>query len=301
MYSVGIVTLTGSSNFGNRLQNFALQEALISMGVDRVETVRSDPRAREGGSHFVRRLAILRSEGAGSVLLWLRSRFGRLIGVRPPVSTHFLGRERESAIREFVAESIYESLFDCSSVESAASVAPSFDAFVVGSDQVWHPGFGLRDGLRFLGFANPDQRIAYAASFGVSNIPRQLEDVYRSGITSMADISVREYRAAEIVREFTGREVPVVLDPTMLLEPMEWEALAKVPQSLAGGGYVAEFFLGTSADEEMLPVQQFAAERGLDRVDLKSDAREDLATMGPLEFIGAIKASHLLVTDSFHA
>ncbi|NCD19456.1 MAG: hypothetical protein EOL89_05680, partial [Actinobacteria bacterium] len=33
----------------------------------------------------------------------------------------------------------------------------------------------------------------------------------------------------------------------------------------------------------------------------KSDAREDLATMGPLEFIGAIKASHLLVTDSFHA
>jgi len=301
MYSVGIVTLTGVGNFGNRLQNFALQEAIKSVGVDRVETIRSNPRTREGGNHFVRRLSILRSEGAGVVLLWLRSRFGHLVGVRPPVSTHFLGPERESAIREFVAESIDESSFDCSSVESAASIASSFDAFVVGSDQVWHPGFGLRDSLRFLGFANPDQRIAYAASFGVSSIPRHLEDVYRSGITSMAYISVREYRAAEIVRELTGREVPVVLDPTMLLESAVWEPLAKVPESLAGGGYVAEFFLGSPTDNEMLPILEFATDRGFDRVDLKSDAREDLAAMGPLEFIGAIKASNLLVTDSFHA
>jgi len=51
----------------------------------------------------------------------------------------------------------------------------------------------------------------------------------------------------------------------------------------------------------MLPILEFATDRGFDRVDLKSDAREDLAAMGPLEFIGAIKASNLLVTDSFHA
>lgn len=117
----------------------------------------------------------------------------------------------------------------------------------------------------------------------------------------MAHVSVREQRAAQMVRELTGREVPVVLDPTMLPIPAEWESLAETPQSLTGGGYVAEFFLGTATDEEMRPVHQFAAARGLDRVDLRSDTPEDLAVMGPLEFIGAIKASSLLVTDSFHA
>lgn len=265
MTTVGIFTLTGERNFGNRLQNFALQEALKAAGVEEVETIRSLGRTGEGGSSIARRSERLRREGPKSITRWIDRRFGRPAKASP--STDRLGAGRERAIGSFVTERLRESTRNYSSTEEAKELAADYDFFIVGSDQVWNPQFGLLDHLRFLEFANTDQRIAYAASFGVSSIPRHLERAYRSGIVGMADVSVREQRAAELVRELAGREAPVVLDPTMLLEPAEWESLAVVAPSLAeGDGYVAEFFLGSATDDEILPVRQLAASRGLYRL-----------------------------------
>lgn len=304
MKSVGIVTIVSNRNFGNRLQNFALQEALKELGCGDVATIRDDTGKVRGRRRLRAGADRLRDEGIQVVLPYLKGqvgRFDRAAHQSPALRTSFLGYERERAIRTFADTHIPQVSFNLADSDGIRRILGKYDYFAVGSDQVWNPEFGLRRELRFLRFAGPKQRMAYAASVGADVVPTHMLSTYRSGILGLDNVSVREDRAAEMVRELTEREVPVVLDPTMLLEPARWESLAEVPQSLADGAHVAEFFLGSASDEEMFPIQQFAADRGFDRVDLKRDAREDLATMGPLEFIGAIKASKILVTDSFHA
>ena len=46
-------------------------------------------------------------------------------------------------------------------------------------------------------------------------------------LTKISAISVREAAGAGIIRELTGRDVPVVLDPTLLLGPSDWEKVSK--------------------------------------------------------------------------
>lgn len=308
--SVGIVALTGYSNFGNRLQNFALQETLLALGCQQVDTVFSVPRISDGGSRLQLgvwrlrlRLGRLRAEGTAATATRIRNRFvaasnSSRVSENP---LEHLGHGREMLIHRFVEERISQLASDYTELSSLEGLREMYDLFVVGSDQVWNPRSGLRDHLRFADFASPKQRVAYAASVGVSELPSYVRSDYRQGLLGMAHVSVREQRASEIVRGLTGREVPVVLDPTMLLEAEDWNSLAVVPSSLPFGGYVAEFFLGSATDEEMFPVGQYSRRQDLDRVDLKSDTREAFTAMGPLEFIGAIRASRFLVTDSFHA
>lgn len=222
---------------------------------------------------------------------------------------------RRTRIEEFTRSHIFETSHDYLQSEIDDDFAALFDYFVVGSDQVWNPTAGLSNTLRFLEFAHPQQRVAYAASFGLSSLPAHSLAHYHAALSEIARLSVRENRAAEIVWELVGREAKIVLDPTMLVANSRWNELAVSPSSLPRGGYVAKFFLGSGAEMERLsPVTQYARTNGLDMVDLSWDLRDsgpahlsdsgrlyDLEALGPLEFIGAIKASSLLLTDSFHA
>lgn len=301
MGRIGLVTLTGYGNFGNRLQNYALQEVVKSMGIESVATLKSAQREGQGGRTLSRRLWRLRQDGVPGIVAWLRQRVGRSASTQLSEVTHILHPEQQHAIANFVTTHIDETLADYSTVEAAYELADSYDRFVVGSDQVWHPGFGLRDHLRFLKFAQPSQRVAYSGSFGVPLIPGFLTSEFRSGLMGIPSLSVREDRAAELVATLTGREVPVTLDPTMLLEPGRWRALAQVPPSLRGGEYVAQFLLGSGDEQAADVMSRYAQSRDLEVVDLRTDTRPDLLAMGPLEFIGALKNAELVVTDSFHA
>lgn len=314
MTSAAIVTLVGNSNYGNRLQNFALQESLLNLGVDRVETIRSSQQKNDlAGSFYRRARATLDTRHPRELAARLHKRFS-LNHAATKTSVSVNEFPRRAKIDGFTQSLIRETSRDYLPSDFDDDFAGSFDYFVVGSDQVWAPAAGLSNRLRFLEFALPQQRVAYAASFGLSSLPSHCLTPYPPAISEIAHLSVREDRAAEIVWELTGREAQVVLDPTMLLEPAKWEELAIVPTTLQGREYVAEFFLDSASEAELLPVTQHATARGLDRANLswnlsnsyssdpsESGLLEDLAAMGPLEFIGAIKASNLLVTDSFHA
>lgn len=292
---VGIVTLYGNQNFGNRLQNYALQRTIQSIGFPEVQTLKHAKRNIATADLLLERVDRLHSLGPGGALKRIAGRFRR--GV--PEGTADLATQE--AIVRFVRSHIDETEFDYADVRHSEQFRRDYDFFVVGSDQVWAPPTYDRE-TTFLQFASPSQRIAYAASFGLDRVPYRLTEAYRSGIRGMAHVSVREERGAQLVREIAGRDAEVVLDPTMLLPVREWEELAIIPDPLRFGGYIAEFFLGSSAEADMEPVVSYARRNGLDRVNLRGDSRlERSVTIGPLEFIGAIKQSSVLVTDSFHA
>ena len=90
-----------------------------------------------------------------------------------------------------------------------------FDYIIVGSDQVWNPYWFPN--IDFLKYIDKKKRISYAASFGVNEIPLNLQYSFKNTLKNMEYISVREDAGAKIIKDLIGKEVPVVVDPTLLL------------------------------------------------------------------------------------
>ena len=103
---------------------------------------------------------------------------------------------------------------------------------MTGSDQVWNPTYPYSPEPYFLTFARFGiKRIAYAPSFGVSQLDAGVHDQYRAWLNGIYRLSVRERHGAAIIKELTGRQAEVVLDPTLLLTESDWRMMAKNPKT----------------------------------------------------------------------
>lgn len=105
------------------------------------------------------------------------------------------------------------------SLEELRNAELPYDLILSGSDQIWNPKIfpdGHFDPV-FFGAFSQRRKIAYAPSFGVPHIPEGMEEELRRYLREFSHISVREKQGQKIVRDTTGQEVPVVLDPTLLL------------------------------------------------------------------------------------
>ena len=120
----------------------------------------------------------------------------------------------------------------------------SYSCFVIGSDQVWNPDFVFNSELEYLPMVASEKKIAYAASFGVSSIVSNRDETARL-LNGICSISVRESAGSNIVRDLTGRDVAVVLDPTLLLGVADWEAVSVKPKGVAcDQPYLFKYVLG---------------------------------------------------------
>ncbi len=171
----------------------------------------------------------------------------------------------------------------------------SYDCFIIGSDQVWNPTFPQSSDLDYLPMVPTGNKIAYAASFGVSDISVE-RDHTASLLNGVGAISVRESAGAKIVRDLTGREAPVVLDPTLLLSADDWGRVSRKPTRIScDKPYVFKYVLGNDVNNRA--IEAMAARRELDVVD----AMDLNLGLGPSEFVWLIAHSELVCTDSFHA
>ncbi len=178
-----------------------------------------------------------------------------------------------------------------------------YDFLITGSDQVWNPNLvtGLKD--TFLLFAPREKRIAYAASFGISEIPGKWKERFAQWLTDMKAISVREQRGAEIVKELTGRTVPVLVDPTMLITAQEWNEIAHSPYWLkqyGNKGYILLYFLGKMPTKVKENAYQLAKSKNLTVIDLMNRSNMEWYLSSPSEFLYLISHAELIYTDSFH-
>ena len=100
-----------------------------------------------------------------------------------------------------------------------------FDKIIVGSDQVWNPEFCKERPMRYLlDFVKDDsKKVSYGSSFGVSEIQEDLKQDFVEYLGKFKYLSVREDAGQRIIYSLLGREVPVVLDPTLLLRKEDWE------------------------------------------------------------------------------
>lgn len=143
---------------------------------------------------------------------------------------------------------------------------PQADIYITGSDQVWNSFYNRGiDKSFYLDFApNEAKRISYAASIGMAEFPENEITETRALLSKYDYITVREIAAKEMLAQMEISS-EVVLDPTLLLDKFEWEALAnrfpfeeKEPYLLT---YSVEY--GNEDSYIKLYAQQIAAKQGL--------------------------------------
>lgn len=121
-------------------------------------------------------------------------------------------------------------------------------------------------------------------------------------------ISMRENRGSEIVKELTGLDVPVILDPVFNFNKEQWEKLIPVKKEM-NEPYIFAYFLGANP-EYRKQVQKLAESTGLKIVALRhmdqyvenDEAFGDYAPydVAPDRFLNFIRGAEYVCTDSFH-
>lgn len=294
---VAIVTINDDTNYGNRLQNFALQEVVRSLGWE-PETLRNRPPAWERALLAPRILHELRHDAVGVAgRMWTRmsERSSRVSPQQPA----FLERRR-TAIGSFARAHLTSSPHRYSEMPTDYW-ANRYLRAIVGSDQVWNPTYRRAQGIDFLEFVSEARRIAYAASFGVEHVPGFLRSRYRTWLGGIPNLSVRESSGRRIVADLIGRDVPVVVDPTMLVDGSIWESLVAEQPPLTVEPYAVRFFLGRPTPEQDAWLSRHADDGGLAVVDLHALDQAAFADVGPAGFVAAISRASIVYTDSFHA
>lgn len=295
MKKVAIITLNGYFNHGNRLQNYALQQAIRSLGFY-VETLiiknETSDLAVSGSEDRKSLSKIINKNVVKSIRIWLWK-------IRNKRNLTDLNGKRTALFRKFTSDFINESSIIISEKSIDETYCASFDYFVTGSDQVWNPLYSGGSGLYFLRFVPTYKRIAYAPSFGVSQIPNHLHESYRLWISEINHVSVRENDGARLCKELTDKDVPVVLDPTMLLSAEDWLNII-IEHPTMDQGIVLTYFLGEVSLEYRKIIQEFASSGKYKVVNLSDIKDRDAYVSGPSQFVGLIKEAKLFCTDSFH-
>lgn len=296
---VGIVSIYDNSNFGNRLQNLALQQAIFSLGLQ-PETIISE---KFDQGNILQRLRFL----------FIRSR----ISPRYPIEVikKVLTRTTEAADKSIDQALLKRQLsfkeFEKEFINiSEARLFPSglfgekvenFHKIIVGSDQVWNPYYRIGCHSEFLSFAPKQNRIAYAASLGVANIPKLLIPVYRKSLLAFDQISVREDEAAKYLKNTLGVAAQVMPDPTLLLTSDMWRRYSRTHTEELGGEYVACYFLGKPDNEKFEHITSVCKSKGYRTLWLFDKRSPQTLDAGPAEFLSIIANSKFILTDSFHA
>lgn len=177
-------------------------------------------------------------------------------------------------------------------------IADDYDFFVVGSDQVWNPS-GIAPKY-FLNFAPRKKRIAYAASIAAPFIPDQLKNFFRQGISGFDYVSVREEKSVEIIKELTGQDALLLVDPTMLLTPAEWLEIAQKPSWLDEKyerGYILTYYLRGNAPANIKNLADFLK---LPLINLLDWNNYWHCVIGAEEFLYLFSKASLIFTNSFH-
>lgn len=189
-----------------------------------------------------------------------------------------------------------------------AKCKENYDAFLCGSDQLWLPN-NLGSHFYTLEFAPDDKKkIAFATSFGVSQIPSFQKKATAKYLNRFQHLSTRELAGQKIIKGLTGRTAQVVCDPTLLFAADGWQKM--IPdQKVVDESYVFCYFLGTNEEHRKI-ANEFKAKTGLKLVtcpfldnyvgcDLEFGDVQ-LFDMDATDFVNLIRHAEFVLTDSFH-
>lgn len=293
---IGILTHPLRFNYGGILQNYALQQTLKRMGHD-VYTID----VHQDKTFAYRLLSYLKRN-----LLYI---FGR-----KNIPTHYyinITRQQFLKISENIQPFISSHIKTTEYIKSYSDLKKTkkynFDAYVVGSDQVWQKQFAPATFFDFIENTNV-RKVAYAASFGNSKwyYGKPLTAKCKRLAQLFNGISVRESSAIQLCKEYFDVSATLVLDPTLLLTQNDYNKLcSEVIRTKKNT--IMKYILDDTALKKS--ISNTLSERlGLTIEEVKPKEKElkpsvnieDLVIPPISEWLAGFRDADFVVTDSFH-
>lgn len=302
---LALVTCYFQPNYGSQLQAYATQLLFDKLGVEN-ETVCID--GLRGEINRAKYRYFLSKIFDRNTVADKMATVRKMIAKKTK-GKDFVGKlqERNGKFKEF-EQTMFRVSRRFDSKRELGEAAREYAAFVVGSDQLWLPS-NIEADYYTLNFV-PEEvcKMAFATSFGVSALPRRQAKKAELFLKRMDYISVREKSGQKLVKELSGREVPVVCDPTLMFTAEEWSAI--LPQErFYNEPYLFCYFLGNNPEQREW-VKRVKEETGFKIVQMQhcdeyiasDEAFPDEApyNVGPKEFVQLIRDAEYVFTDSFH-
>ena len=280
---IGIISFHRALNYGASLQAYALQKVIKGLGNNGEHIDFRQPYVEETDKAFSFSSGFIKGLVKGIVLFNFRKN-------QREVFNDFWGKYMQFSKR-------IESFED----------AESYDAYIVGSDQVWNTEITEFDTAYILeNVTNESLKISYAASIGLEKLSSNHEEYLKEGIRKFDSLSVREESAKQILQKFTKNDISVALDPTLLLSKKEWLSELKQTEKLVlPEKYILAFQLkgdtlmkqtvDKASRELQLPV--------INIISLYSNSIVDKfkgQAYSPQDFVHLFNNAELILTNSFH-
>lgn len=275
---IGILTWHYYSNFGSGLQAYALQELIKDLGYD-VKIINYRNPKFGLYSKFNDSIRIILS----NILGWKIPRF-RYAHLR---YMHKYLKQTPCVQDEIKLKGIIN----------------KFDKVVCGSDQIWAPN--VFNSVYMAAQTNDKvEKISYAASIGLRDIPNELLSEYQKYLSRFKAISVREEHGKQLLERKTGLSATVVLDPTLMHSANKYSAMERRVKNIKRP-YVFCYFLNKENNYSK-QIIEYAREKKL-LIYGYSDKISDKQWMNRLECLGAdeflwlVDNASAVFTDSYHA
>lgn len=295
---VGILTHPLETNYGGLLQAYALQTVIRRMGHD-VYTI---DRHNKGARSILPR----------HILGLIKRYFRRYVQRNPNVSTswnaHLTMKEKDILGKntwKFVQKNINITSRVWSHELKDIDEKYQFDAYVVGSDQIWLPNYCPNS---FLDFVKRDNVIkcSYAASCSCASWSPELTDACRQLARSFKGLSVREKDLIEFCRKEFGCAAQHVLDPTLLLDKEDY--LTVVDTNVKGDDIIFSYILDDTQEKRSL-IEKVSKHYGVGVAWVNADRpyykRNDVDINECIfpsvdNWINNLNNARFVITDSFH-
>ena len=295
---IGIITLPLHTNYGGILQAYALQQVLQSMGHEAV-VIDEEKQFR----FSLKRRVEMYVKGKIKRLL-----FGKDAIIYSPEYYKLLWEARTKHTGRFVAEHIARRVVsDISEITEG-----EFDAFVVGSDQIWRARYaklfpGVREAFLLFTKGWDVKRISYAPSFGTDKWEYDKSDTAVCAMMAqMFDaVSVREASGMELCKEHLNVDATHVVDPTLLLDATDYGKLIKEDTSKSQGNLMC-YVLDKGMDVENI-LSDIAQKSSLKPFYANSQTENQKLTLEERiqpsveQWLQGFRDAEFVVTDSFHA
>lgn len=278
---VGILTFPGSQSYGASLQMMGLYRTLQDLDCT-VEVINYMNPFMKGRKH----VPVKTNQ--------LRKIIGRIKGV--PKVMRF--KEFEKCIMMYPDHQINDH-------EQLSNICKRYAYVICGSDQVWNPLITGSDYSYFFDFIDDSaKKIAYAPSFGVTSLEDKDYIYIKHALERFTHISVREESGKKLVKELTGVDCPVVIDPSMLRTREEWKCLEKKVKQLPEK-YIMYFMLN-NVDYAKRFAEKLSVQTGYPIVnicgiiDKNRFTGKNMSLVGPDEWLYTMDNASYVITDSFH-
>lgn len=297
---IGILTQPLFNNYGGLLQNYALQTILKKLGH---EVCTINIKYKEI-THFHKYVSVLKRVTLRTLGQDIRIRVWPTRREAQKISQH---------TRKFVQKNIKTTDLITKKVDEDILKQYAFDAYIVGSDQVWRPMYSPQLPTFFLDFLEDNhkvEKITYAASFGVNDwefTDAQTKEFGR--LLKLFDaVSVREDSAVTLCRDRFGVDAVHLLDPTMLLDKDAYISLVEKEQVKESPGNLFSYILDSSSEKNKIVdtiankfvLNAFSVMQPKRFSDLHRQGVDDCIFPPVEEWIRGFMDAQFVVTDSFH-